>query len=46
MPVDLRKAHQENNKAVMEAYGWNWRELSETECIIELMKLYRNYIKQ
>ena len=23
---NLLKAHQENDKAVMEAYGWNWRE--------------------
>lgn len=39
MPVELRKAHQANDKAVMQAYGF-WGKLnSETECVAELMKL-------
>ncbi len=41
MPPELRKAHQENDKAVMEAYGFNWRKMSESECVAELMKLYQ-----
>ena len=41
MPVELRKAHQENDKAVMEAYGFNWRTMSESDCVAELFKLYQ-----
>ena len=41
MPVELRKAHQENDKAVMEAYGFNWRTMTESECVAELMKMYQ-----
>ena len=40
MPPELRKAHQLNDRAVMEAYGF-WGKLnSETECVAELMKMY------
>ena len=42
MPPELRKAHQENDKAVMEAYGFDWRKMTESECVGELMKLYQN----
>lgn len=42
MPVELRKAHQENDKAVMEAYGFNWKKMTETDCVAELMKMYQN----
>ena len=38
MPPDLRKAHQANDKAVMEAYGFSMR-MSESECVAELFKL-------
>ena len=41
MPVELRKAHQENDKAVMEAYGFNWRKMTESDCVAELMKMYQ-----
>ncbi len=44
MPKELRKAHQENDKAVMEAYGFNWRDMTESECVTELMKLYQKLI--
>ncbi len=44
MPSDLRKAHQENDKAVMEAYGFNWKKMTESECVAELMKMYKNII--
>lgn len=40
MPSDLRKAHQDNDRAVMEAYGFNWRIITEPECVAALMKLY------
>ena len=40
MPPELRTAHQKNDRAVMEAYGF-WGKLnSESECVAELMKMY------
>lgn len=44
MPPELRRAHQENDKAVMEAYGFNWRNMTESECVAELMKLYQELV--
>ena len=44
MPPELRKAHQENDKAVMEAYGFDWRNMTESECVAELMKLYQKAV--
>ena len=41
MPIELRRAHQENDKAVMEAYGFNWRTMSESDCVAELFKMYQ-----
>lgn len=42
---ELLKAHQRNDRAVMEAYGF-WGKLnSEPECVAELMKLYQNLVK-
>ena len=40
MPVELRKAHQENDKAVMRAYGFSIK-MTESECVAELMKMYQ-----
>lgn len=40
MPKELRKAHQENDKAVMEAYGFDWKRMTESDCVAELMKMY------
>ncbi|MBQ2857706.1 MAG: methylase [Bacteroidaceae bacterium] len=38
---ELLKAHQQNDKAVMQAYGF-WGKLNtETECVTELMKMYQ-----
>ena len=39
--TELLKAHQENDKAVMEAYGFNWRKMTESDCVAELMKMYQ-----
>ncbi len=41
MPTELRKAHQENDKAVMEAYGFDWHKMTESDCVAELMKMYQ-----
>ncbi|MBQ7108053.1 MAG: SAM-dependent DNA methyltransferase [Clostridia bacterium] len=41
MPPELRKAHQANDKAVMQAYGF-WGKLNtESECVAELMNIYQ-----
>lgn len=45
MPKELRKAHQENDKAVMEAYGFNWKKMTESDCVAELMKMYQEIVK-
>ena len=45
MPKELRKAHQENDKAVMKAYGFDVKTMTESSCVAELMKLYQNLIK-
>ena len=46
MPPELRKAHQENDKAVMRAYGF-WGKLNtESECVAELMKMYQELTKK
>ena len=45
MPPELRRAHQQNDKAVMQAYGF-WGKLNtETECVAELMKMYQELTK-
>lgn len=41
IPVGLRKAHQLNDKAVMDAYGFNYKTMTESECVAELMKMYK-----
>jgi len=40
MPPDLRKAHQENDRAVMAAYGFPVK-TTESECVAELFKRYQ-----
>ncbi|MCM1155372.1 MAG: hypothetical protein NC392_08435 [Roseburia sp.] len=52
MPRELSKAHEENDKAVMKAYGFikiengkrKW--FSEQECVAELMRRYQNLVMQ
>ncbi len=45
MPPDLRKAHQENDKAVMQAYGFSPK-ITESECVAELFKLYEQLVNE
>ena len=40
MPPDLRKAHNANDKAVMQAYGFE-PSMTESEIVAELFKLYQ-----
>ncbi len=46
MPIELRKAHQENNRAVMEAYGFSVKNMSEADCVAELMKMYKRLVSK
>ena len=45
MPVELRRAHQQNDKAVMQAYGFDYKTMTESECVAELMKMYQELTK-
>ncbi len=51
MPPELRKAHQENDKAVMEAYGFYKKDengkrfwLTESETVAKLMGMYQEKV--
>lgn len=44
MPVELRRAHQENDRAVMQAYGFNVKTMTESQCVAELFKMYQELI--
>lgn len=46
MPPELRKAHQQNDRAVMEAYGFWGKVKTESECVAELMKRYQTLVKE
>ena len=41
MPPELRKAHQANDRAVMQAYGFDVKTMTESSCVAELMKMYK-----
>ncbi len=45
MPSELRKAHQENDKAVMQAYGMPIKDTTESDAVRELFKLYSKLTK-
>ena len=40
MPVELRRAHQANDKAVMQAYGFWGSVKTESDCVARLMEMY------
>ena len=46
MPPELRKAHQNNDRAVMQAYGFSVKDMTESKCVAELMKLYQTLVEQ
>lgn len=49
MPPELRKAHQQNDMAVMQAYGFTKGSeayKSEAACAAELMKLYQKKVEE
>ncbi|MGI6400509.1 MAG: class I SAM-dependent DNA methyltransferase [Thermoguttaceae bacterium] len=43
MPPELRKAHAENDRAVMAAYGFT-ADMSESDCVAELMRRYQKLV--
>ena len=45
MPIELRKAHQANDRAVMDAYGFDLK-MTEQECVAELMKMYQKLTEE
>ena len=44
MPPELLKAHQANDKAVMQAYGMPIKDTDEAACVAWLMKLYQEKV--
>ena len=45
MPPELRKAHQANDREVMKAYGFSIRDMSESDCVAALMKMYEEKVQ-
>ena len=41
MPPELRKAHQNNDRAVMQSYGFKVGDMTESMCVAELMRMYQ-----
>ena len=46
MPPELRKAHQNNDRAVMQAYGFKVGDMTESMCVAALMKLYQQLVSK
>ncbi len=46
MPPELRKAHQANDRAVMQAYGFDVKTMTESTCVAELMKMYQKLVSE
>lgn len=42
MPSELRRVHQENDRAVMEAYGFVVKTTTESSCVAHLFELYQS----
>lgn len=46
MPSELLKAHQQNDKAVMQAYGMPIRGTTEEDCVAILMQMYKEKVAE
>ena len=46
MPPELRKAHQNNDRAVMQAYGMPVRGTTESSCVATLMEMYQKLVEE
>ncbi len=44
MPPELRRAHQENDRAVMAAYGFTPGKTTESDCVAKLFEMYQELI--
>ena len=42
---ELLAAHQDNDRAVMQAYGFDVKTMTESQCVAELFKLYQELTK-
>ncbi len=42
---ELLSAHQENDRAVMAAYGFDVKSMTESQCVAELFKRYQELVK-
>ena len=45
MPIDLRKAHEENDRAVIDAYNFQ-KNISESEIVSRLFEMYQELIRK
>ena len=41
MPPELRRAHQDNDRAVMAAYGFPIKGFTESDCVAKLLEMYQ-----
>ncbi|MCD7845720.1 MAG: hypothetical protein LUG57_07710 [Oscillospiraceae bacterium] len=46
MPPELRTAHQHNDRAVMDAYGFPKKGMTESACVAELMRMYQKKVEE
>ena len=46
MPPELRKAHAANDRAVMQAYGFDVKAMTEADCVAALMRLYQELVNK
>ena len=45
MPIELRRAHQANDRAVMAAYGFPTT-MTESDCVARLLEMYQQLTKK
>ena len=45
MPPELRRAHQDNDRAVMAAYGFHVKGFTESDCVARLFEMYQGLTK-
>ena len=45
MPPELRRAHQDNDRAVMAAYGFPVKGFTESDCVARLFEMYQGLTK-
>lgn len=45
MPPELREAHRNNDRAVMIAYGFDVKKMTESACVAEPMKMYQRLLE-